>query len=448
MKTVKKVFCIALAALMLALSACTSAAMPGGTQTGKPANTNTPVQHSNAGERFVKLSANIAPAQQMGRQPDAAFRKAQADFAVELFKNSLERGENSLVSPLSVMLALAMTANGADNETLAQMERTLGMPIDELNAYLYSYMKLLAQSSSVKLADSIWFKSFEGEFDPAANCEPFFKPNRDFLERNAAIYDADVFSAPFDESTLEALNDWVKKNTDGMIDRMLDEIDPDTVMFLVNTLLFDAEWDEQYFDHQLVDGVFTALSGERQNVEMMHSEEGLWIGDETCSGFLKSYKKSPFAFAALLPEEGTDVNDFIDGLTGERLLSMLGNRWEGEVHAAMPKFGFDYSVSLVDALRAMGMTDAFDSSIADFSRLGTVAEGYNLCIGDVKHKTHIDVTEAGTRAGAATVVEINAEGAMMPDEIREVVLDRPFVFMIMDMETNVPLFIGALTSVE
>ncbi|MBR4636842.1 MAG: serpin family protein [Clostridia bacterium] len=446
MKTVKKVFCIALAALMLGLAACAPAANGG--ETPAPVNTNAPVQHSNAGERFKELSANVTPAQQTGRQPDAAFRKAQADFAVELFKNSLERGENSLVSPLSVMLALAMTANGADNETLAQMERTLGMPIEQLNAYLYSYMKLLAQSSSVKLADSIWFKSFEGEFDPAANCEPFFKPNRDFLERNAAIYDADVFSAPFDESTLEALNDWVKKNTDGMIDRMLDEIDPDTVMFLVNTLLFDAEWDDRYTHYQVHDDVFTALSGERQSVTMMNSSENVWIGDDTCSGFLKYYKDGPYAFAALLPAEGTDLNAFIDGLTGERLLSMLEDRWAGKVNTRMPKFGFDYSVSLVDALKTMGMTDAFDSAIADFSRLGTVAEGYNLCIGDVKHKTHIDVAENGTRAGAATVVEIYPESAMPPAEIREVVLDRPFVFMIMDMETNVPLFIGALTSVE
>ncbi|MBQ5488936.1 MAG: serpin family protein [Clostridia bacterium] len=446
MKTVKKVFCIALAALMLGLAACAPAANGG--ETPAPANTNAPVQHANAGERFKKLSANIAPAQQSGRQPDAAFRKAQADFAVELFKNSLERGKNSLVSPLSVMLALAMTANGADNETLAQMERTLGMPIDELNAYLYSYMKLLAGSSSVKLADSIWFKADEAELDPAADTEPFFVPNQEFLEKNAAIYDADVFAATFDESTLEALNDWISRNTDGMIDRMLDEIDPRTVMFLVNTLLFDAEWDEQYFDHQLEDGVFTALSGERQSVTMMNSSENVWIGDESCSGFLKYYKDGPYAFAALLPEEGTDLNDFIDGLTGERLVSILENRWTGEVHVRMPKFGFDYSVSLVDALEAMGMTDAFDPENANFSRLGTVPPGYNLCIGDVKHKTHIDVAENGTRAGAATVVEIYPESAMPPDEVREVFLDRPFVFMILETETNTPLFIGALNSAE
>lgn len=447
MKTVKKVFCIALAALMLGLAACAPAANGG--EAPSPANTKAPVQHANAGERFIRLSANVTPAQQSGKDPDAAFSAAQADFAVELFKNSLERGENSLVSPVSVMLALAMTANGADNETLAQMERTLGMPIDELNAYLYSYMKLLAQSSSVKLADSIWFKSFEGEFDPAANCEPFFKPNRDFLERNAAIYDADVFSAPFDESTLEALNDWVKKNTDGMIDRMLDSIDPRTVMFLVNTLLFDAEWLETYADYQVAEGdVFTAQNGEQQSVTMLNSSENVWIGDGGCSGFIKYYKDGPYAFAALLPDEGTDVNDFIDGLTGERLVSILENRWTGEVHVRMPKFGFDYSVSLVDALEAMGMTDAFDPENANFSRLGTVPPGYNLRIGDVKHKTRIDVTETGTRAGAATVVEIYPESAMPPDEVREVVLDRPFVFMIMDMETNVPLFIGALTSAE
>lgn len=445
-KTIKRIISLLLAGLMLAFTACVRPEDPQPDPTAAPEPTAKPVQTE---ARIRTLSANVTPAYMQGKKVDDAFSKAQLDFAVELFKNGFDKEQNSLISPLSVLLALAMTANGAYGETLSQMEQMFGMPINDLNAYLYSYLHSLVSNagSKVSIANSIWYRAFEEEFNFVGDLKPLFTPDQRFLEKNAAIYGADIFSAVFDGATLDALNDWVKEHTDGMIEKILDQIDPEAVMYLVNTLLFDAEWSEKYNQYQVIEGEFTALSGEKQTVSMMHSSEGTWIGDETCSGFLKFYKSGPYAFAALLPNEGTDIDSFVESLTGEKVLSMLENPWEGEVLAAMPKFSFDYSVELPEALQNMGMTDAFSVERADFSNLGETAEGYNLYIGNVLHKAYIEVTEAGTRAGAATVVELNC-GAAEPSETRQVVLDRPFVFMILDTNTNLPLFIGTLTSVN
>lgn len=450
----KKLICLFLAAAMLALCACTAAEKPQNGSTAAPDSTpqnaaeNTP---SGRGARLRKLSEGVTPASMRGRSADPAFSAAQADFALGLFKNGLTRGENSLVSPLSVLLALAMTANGADGETLAEMERTLGgLSIDELNEYLYTYMNALVsnENAKVNIANSIWYRADEGEFDPAVDCEPLFTPNAEFLAKNAAVYDAEIFSGVFDGELLDALNDWVKEHTDGMIERILDEIDPLSVMYLVNTLLFDAKWDEPYYERNVDTGVFTSIGGERREVEMMHGTEHTFYRGANCTGFAKYYLNSPYAFVALLPDEGVDLYDFINRLTGEELLSMLQNpEQQCAVLTAMPKFSFDYSVELSNALSAMGMASAFNPDAADFSRMGELAQELPLYIGEVIHKTHIEVGELGTRAGAATLVDMRV-GSAFNTEIREVTLDRPFVFMIMDMNTNTPLFIGVVTSVN
>ena len=154
---------------------------------------------------------------------------AVADFAVRLLRASNKTGENTLISPLSVLCALAMTANGAKGETLEQMEKVLGMTTEELNLYLYSYMNSLPQGERYKLslANSIWFTDHER-----------FEVNQDFLQTNADYYGADIYKALFNNSTLKDINDWVKERTDDMIPNILDEIPDEAVMYLVNALAF------------------------------------------------------------------------------------------------------------------------------------------------------------------------------------------------------------------
>ena len=217
----------------------------------------------------------------------------------------------------------------------------------------------------------------------------------------------------------------------------------------MNALSFDAKWADEYEEHQIREGRFTMEDGTRQDVDMMHSQEDTYLEDDMATGFIKYYKDRKYAFVAMLPNEGVSVSQYVDSLTGEHLRELLNNPQDVTVFASIPKFETEYDIEMSEVLQEMGMTDAFDWQVADFSRLGTYnVDGMNICINRVLHKTFISVSEQGTRAGAATAVEMVAEGAAEIIEYKEVVLDRPFVYMLIDCETNLPFFIGTMMNVN
>ena len=381
------------------------------------------------------------PAKTVDVLPDMdAGSAAAADFGVRLFQTSMEEGKNTLISPLSVLYALAMTANGADGETLAQMEQVLGMNCDDLNSFMLAYLDLLPESKEYKmsLANSIWFKD-----------DPNFVVEQSFLQTNADYYGTGAYKAAFDEGTRNDINNWVKEHTDGMIPEIIDEIPDEAIMYLVNALAFEAEWEEDYKEHQVWEEEFTMEDGTRQDAEMMYSQEHTYLEDDLATGFIKYYKDRRYAFVAMLPNEGVSVSRYIDNLTGEHLRNLLTSPQDVTVFATMPKFETEYGTEMSEALQEMGMTDAFDWRVADFSRLGTYnADGMNICINRVLHKTFISVTELGTRAGAATAVELECGSAAIEMDYKEVILDRPFVYMLIDCETNLPFFIGTMMNVN
>ena len=254
---------------------------------------------------------------------------AAADFAVRLFQASREENSEVLISPVSVLYALAMTANGAGGETLTQMEDVLGLSVEELTPYLYAYKEALASGNKYKLdlANSIWFKE-----DDSLTVNP------DFLQINADWYDAELYKAPFDHSTLKDINHWVSDKTDGMIEDILDEIPDEAIMYLINAIVFDAEWENIYKENEVMTDVFTTENGSGQIAELMHSEENEYLEDENTTGLIKYYKDRKYAFAGLLPKEGISVSEYISSLTGEKLMSLLNNSQSVPVDAAIPKF--------------------------------------------------------------------------------------------------------------
>ncbi len=361
------------------------------------------------------------------------------DFAIQLFRGSFDQSKNTMISPVSVLYALAMTANGAKGETLSQMESTLGMSVPEFNAYLKAYMDALpvAEKYKLNIANSIWLTD-DGRFTVVD----------DFLQTNADYYGAGIFKVPFDSKTCKDINKWVEENTDSMIKDILNEIPPDAVMYLVNAMAFDAEWQRIYAEHQIRDGIFNSQSGEKQEAEMMYSEEHYYLEDGSATGFMKHYADSKYAFVAMLPNEDISIEDYVSSLCKESVASLFENVQNTAVNTVMPKFESEYSVEMSEILTAMGMKDAFDGDKADFTGLGTSSVG-NIFISRVLHKTYIAVDEKGTKAGAATVVETFTDSAYIDSiEKKEVVLDRPFVYMIVDCEANLPLFIGTLMSIE
>ncbi len=375
----------------------------------------------------------------------AEYSAEVTDFAVRLYNAcnaTANAGENTLVSPLSVLLALSMTANGAQDETLAQMEEVLGMPAGTLNEFAHAFLNSLPDDpgffGELESANSIWFTA-----------DPKFHVNRDFLQLNADYYNADIYAALFDDSTVKDINNWVNNKTKGMIPSVLDSIPDDAIMYLINALAFDAEWMNIYNERQIHDDSFTTASGEQKQVPFMLGKEYDYLEDDKATGFVKYYKGKRYAFAAILPNEGITPAEYLNSLSGEHLSEMLIDRENCEVLTSLPKFKTEYSLEMSGILKSMGMPLAFDDTKADFYKIGTLDyDDYRIYISRVLHKTYIEVDEKGTKAGAATVVEMMATTSALIEkpQPKEVYLTRPFIYMLIDCESNIPFFIGVMNN--
>lgn len=377
------------------------------------------------------LTENISKNDSGSKAADKEFKAAAVSFSADLFKYNYSNGKTTLVSPLSVLTALALVQNGAQGNTLAQLEQALGgLDRDTLNTYMRAYCDFLTESDELKIANSVWT-------DSSAEAK------RAFLQKAVDSYSAQLFSAPLsDPKTVESINSWVKKNTDGMIPKIIEKADRYAVMMLVNAIAFDAKWETPYKRSDIEKLEFTSYSGSKKKTDFMCSTENIYLKDGGAVGFMKPYKNGRFAFAALLPDENTGIDDYVASLSGEKLMKIFSSAKRGnEVNVKMPKFRAEYSTQLIDTLKKMGVKDAFDNKTADFSSL---IENRDAYIATVVHKTFIEVDENGTRAAASTLVGADTMSLMEP---YSVCLNRPFVYMIVDTETNLPLFIGVQTEI-
>ena len=406
-----------------------------------------------AGQRGVVNLMQMEPAAQSESYDDpftisGEFYQHAAEFSIALFRQSVSQGENTLVSPLSVLLALSMTANGARGNTLSQMEQVLagGIPINRLNQYLHALAGSLPSfsGSQLHIANSIWFDN--GRINVLD----------EFLRTNGRYYGASAYQLPFNMQAVGLINQWVESNTHGMIDEIIDEIDESVVMYLINAIAFDASWARPFFSHNTRTHTFHALGGQRRNVDMMFrellhiggSDENLlprFIEDDQATGFIKPYYGGNYSFAAILPNENVDIHDYIQSLSGERFMNLMNNRQLVTMEFGLPKFSFEYDLEMSQVLSNLGMTNAFTDTHADFNGIGTSPLG-NIYINRVLHKTFIEVDEEGTRAAAVTAVEMAAQ-SVPPPPGQTVILDRPFVFAIIDNTTNLPIFIGSVMDI-
>ena len=377
------------------------------------------------------LMTGIKAASHETVKPDDAFKSAYGNFSVELLKKCFDGKSNTLISPLSVSSALTMTANGANGQTKDEMEKVLGsgMPIYELNKYLSSFSGSLTSGEDFKLknANSIWFIKDNN-----------FNVNNEFLQTNADFYHAEIYKRAYNSEIVNDINNWVSEHTDGIIDKLLDNGDALSNIALINATAFNAVWETYYYDNFVEYGTFTDANGNEQSATMLISEENEYINGDNCTGFIKKYKGGKYGFAAILPDSNVSISDFVGSLNGDKLFKMLQNTETANVVAKIPKFEYGYSAELSEALKALGMPTAFSDS-ADFSGIS----GDKLLISDVLHKTKISVTEEGTRAVAATGVVMSAA----PDGDKQVILNRPFMYMILDNETMLPLFAGVYTGI-
>ena len=365
------------------------------------------------------------------RPSDFAFKSAQMDFALNLLKGSYN-GENTLVSPLSATLALSMLANGADGETLAQIEAVLcgGIPVENWNEYIKYYVNHLPSTNNVKLhqANSIWYAN-----SPSLSLRP------SFLQTVTNYYDAELYAAPFNDNTLAEINKWISNNTDGQIQNALDDLDG--VMCLINALVFDGKWMTPYEDDDIYDRPFHNADGTTTTVDMMFCELGQYLQSDSARGFIKVYDGGDYAFVAILPNEDLTLTEYLENLTADDLTQLLNSSRPAEVETGLPQFEYEFSIEMKDVLREMGITDAFDPTGADFSAMAE-----DLYVESILQKTRITVDAKGTKAAAVTVV--GPTFTALPTTVEPIILDRPFLYMIVDTQTNLPIFIGTVTDLS
>lgn len=355
-------------------------------------------------------------------------------FGLKLFReiNKQAVDENVFISPLSVALALGMTLNGANGETKQAMEQALelaGMTTAEINAAYQSLIELLTgldPAVQFQIANSIWYRQ---EFDV----------EDEFIELNQTYFNAEVAALDFnDPGAPGIINAWVEQNTNGKIDKIVEVINPATVMFLINAIYFKGAWTYEFDPELTHDAPFSTPEGDQTCQMMTQEDEFRYFQNEEFQAVDLPYGNGHYSMTIFLPRESVSLESFIAELTAEHWQAWMDSFVEIEGVLYLPKFKLEYEQTLNDALSALGMGVAFNRANADFT--GINRDG-NLFISQVKHKTFVEVNEQGTEAAAVTSVEI--EVTSVPDKF-EMRLDRPFMFVIRDHHVGTQLFLGKI----
>ncbi|MBA4380486.1 MAG: serpin family protein [Anaerolinea sp.] len=370
-------------------------------------------------------------------------------FAFDMYRAARSSDDNLFYSPYSISLALAMTYAGARGETASQMADTLHFTLldDRLhpafNALDLDLARRPEQASDVSekqrfelsIVNSMW-----GQKD-----WPFLP---EFLDTIALNYGAgmrlvDYMNAP--EPARKAINDWVSDETKGRIEDLIPQgvIDRLTRLVLVNAIYFKATWDFPFEESLTEDGPFNLLDGSQVSAPMMSLDTPERLGYVDGEGFQAvslPYKGGLAEMVILLPDEG-QFEAFESSLTAERFAGILTGIETQSVNLTMPKFSFTRDLSLREMLAGMGMSDAFDPNLADFSGIDGSRDLY---IQAALHKAFIAVDEAGTEAAASTAIIIGLTS--MPISEINLKIDRPFIFLIRDIPTGTLLFVGRMVN--
>ncbi|HEX37389.1 MAG TPA: serpin family protein [Candidatus Cloacimonetes bacterium] len=361
--------------------------------------------------------------------------EANIMFALDVFKKTIEHEPNNniSISPISLAIALSMTYNGAQEETAEQMAQTLhyqDICIDVLNkqySHLIQSLQTADTAIQLNLANSIWIR----------NSFPVLTDFIDTIENN---YFAEIISAPFDQTTVTDINDWIEDKTNGKITEMIQNISYYEQMFLINALYFKGNW-KYTFDPEETENEHFYMTGDSIiTVQMMKSsgKDYTYLFDDHFSLCRMPYGRDVLAMYILLPNYNYTIEEILDEfdtnawLMWKNSLATLPDEDEYEYFEFhLPKFKIEYEKKFNDILADLGMQIPFTVA-ANFGKMTPEI----LWINYVKQKTFIEVNEEGTEAAAATVVSM-ASG-ISPSFI----VDRPFIYVLCDDRTDTILFMG------
>jgi len=358
-------------------------------------------------------------------------------FGFDLFSHmALSRGDaNTFISPLSISMALGMAYNGAEGSTADAMRTVLGyrdMTTAEINATYKALIDLLTTLDSeviMEIANSSWARQ-DFALLPA------------FSQALAEWFNAEARTLDFsDPASVDVINNYISEKTHGKIEDMLDEIDPSTVLFLINALYFKAAWTTEFDTEKTLDGSFILEDGSTAACKMMHLYDTFqWGANHEVNIIDLPYGDGHYSMTLVQPAEGRRLDELLNSFTAEQWNTWLALLNETEMDLYMPRFKVEDDWELKEVLSAMGMGVAFTGG-ADFSKINADRD---IFISEVLHRTFVEVTEAGTEAAAVTVVDFR-ETSIKP----MMNLNRPFLYVIRDHHSGTLMFMGTLyTPVE
>jgi serpin B len=359
--------------------------------------------------------------------------EASNQFGLKLYRDiAMDEPGNMMISPLSAGAALTMLMNGTKNDTYSQIREMLGYDADlsteEINeAYQKLVEQLLAADDRVNLslANAVFYR--EG-----------FQVKAPFISGMQNAFDAEVQELDFSQTAaVDAINQWASDNTNEKIPKVIGNINPYLVMFLMNALYFKGDWTTQFSKDATEKRPFILHDGEVIMVDAMYREEvvSMVLYEEEYKVIELPFGRKNFSMVIVVPWDSFDT--FLDDLTPE-VWKGITDHFDGTVAwgatpLSLPAFSFEFDTELNDYLKALGMSDAFDADLADLSGISDA----QLYVDFVKQNTFVEVNEQGAEAAAVTTIGIGI--ISVPEDF---MVDRPFVFAIRERTTNTLLFIG------
>ena len=372
---------------------------------------------------------------------DAEYKRYCFDLLSQTVKDYGGEG-NVMISPASIMMALDMAAAGAKEDSLRQLTDLFAVGQGPLTqqAYAAALMDKIngAKDVDFSCANSVWNNSLLlGD-----------KVNAAYVNYIRETFLAEYTVTEFNNKTCDDINGWIYDHTDKKIKNMIDELDPGTVMVLVNAITFDGKWEKPYEKDNVKEGEFTASDGSVQTATFLSDSSFIYYETEKATGFIKNYEGGEYAFLAILPTDtSVSANEFVKNFTSKDYEAFINSRTtEYTVHSKMPEFKSDFKLLMNDTVKNLGAGDIFKPGVADFSGIAGVPG--EIYVSMVLHQTHIEVDAKGTKASAATVVSMT-KNASFEDASNEryVICDRPYVYAIVDTKTMSPVFIGTVNNV-
>ena len=344
---------------------------------------------------------------------------------------------NVFISPLSVSMALNMTLNGAVGTTADEMRTALresGYSTADINAYSRELREALLRAdpkTTIGIANAIWYRQGATAKAP-------------FIEANRTYYDAEVQALDFSSPTaVGTINGWCARKTNNKIKEIVKQVDPTTFMYLINAVYFKGAWTTRFEKKNTRSADFHRADGSTQQVQMMRLRDTFrCASSDVCDYLEMDYGNHAFSMVIMLPKDGKTTRDAMAALDGQTWAKAMESLAEAYVIVKLPRFKAECDYQLQEGiLPDLGMRLPF-SNAANFSGITNAP----LFISTIIHKTFIDVNEYGAEAAAATINDM--VGSSDPDQYKDFIVDRPFLFVIREKSTGAILFIGEIGEIQ